>query len=121
MSVASCNIHWRIGGEGDPIVRPPRPKIFSISCSVSKILQNRMLAPTGGLAPPPTGDPGFAPDISSESTEHFEVNYSNRGPTVEIGVWCALNTLHLSLWVLPVLYQQDFPVSIKFFCRHDNF
>ena len=46
-----------------PGVRPPlRPKIFSILCSFSEYLAKSYVAPLpGGLAPPPTGNPGSAP------------------------------------------------------------
>ena len=86
-----------LGGSGGTPVRTPQ---FSHFRAVFwKIGQNRMLAQPGGSAPPPTGNPGSAPDVSSESMEHFKVIYSK---------------------VLLIFYQQDFPVSIKFF-RHDKF
>ena len=41
---------------------PPRPKIFSISCSFSQNLAKSYVGtPAGWLAPPPTGNPGSAP------------------------------------------------------------
>ena len=85
------NMHIVYGDGGAPQCVPPQ---FSHFRAVFwKIGQNCM------LAPPPTGNPGYAPDVSSESMEHFKVNYSK---------------------VLLIFYQQDFPVSIKFF-RHDKF
>ena len=42
---------------------PLRPKIFSISCSFSQNLAKSYVgAPPRRLAPPPTGNPGSAPD-----------------------------------------------------------
>ena len=60
---------------GAPGANPPspRPKIFSISCSFSRNLANHMLAPPGGLAPPPMGNPGSAPAWDESS---FDVNFS---------------------------------------------
>ena len=46
-------------------MRPPplRPKFFSISCSFwGQFAKSYVGAPPGGLAPPPTGNPGCAPD-----------------------------------------------------------
>ena len=50
----------------------PGPKILSISCSFfGKFWQNRRLVPpSGGLAPPPTGKPGSAPEGRSNSAIH---------------------------------------------------
>ena len=47
---------------------PPRPKIFSISCSFLQNLAKSYVGTTPrGLAPPPTGNPGSAP-ASIQST-----------------------------------------------------
>ena len=58
-------------GRGAPGARPdppPRPKMFSISCSFSEILTKSYVgAPLRGSAPPPTGNPGSAPGSSGFS------------------------------------------------------
>ena len=84
------NMHIVWGDGGHPSAHPPNFLIF-VQCfgKLDKTVCWR----------PPTGNPGSAPDVSSESMEHFKVNYSK---------------------VLLIFYQQDFPVSIKFF-RHDKF
>ena len=41
---------------------PYGPKFFQFHAVLWKIWQNRMLAAPRGLAPPPTGNPGSAPD-----------------------------------------------------------
>ena len=47
-------------------MRPLRPKIFSISCSFSENLTKLYVgAPPRGLVPPPTGNPGSAPEYFS--------------------------------------------------------
>ena len=50
---------------GDP-PPPPRPKIFSISCTFWENLTKSYVAPPpGGSAPPPTGNPGSAPGFNN--------------------------------------------------------
>ena len=58
-------LYWRIQG-GAPPARPlplHGPKFSQYFAVFRKIWQNRMLAPPRGLAPPPTGNPGSAPDM----------------------------------------------------------
>ena len=56
-----------------------RPKIFSILCSFSEILAKSYVGAPRGLAPPPAGNPGFAPvdcqfeDLVSFSVLAFEI------------------------------------------------
>ena len=68
-------------GGGAPGARPLplRPKIFSISCSFSQNLAKSYVGvpPPGGLAPPPTGNPGSAPDLEYPTYEpwaHYTKN-----------------------------------------------
>ena len=49
------------GSRGAPGACPPGPKCSQSHAVFCKIWQNHMLAPPGGLAPPPTGNPGSAP------------------------------------------------------------
>ena len=59
-------LQWRIWG-GAPGAPPLRPKIFSISCSFSENLTKSYVgAPPRGSAPPPTGNPGSAPELCVE-------------------------------------------------------
>ena len=55
-----------------PGALPPRSKMTSVSCSLLlKIVQNRRLAPPpGGLAAPPMGNPGSAPELPNENTKN---------------------------------------------------
>ena len=61
-----------------PARAPLRPKIFSISCSFSQNLAKSYVGvPPGGLAPPPTGNPGSAPDLEYPTYEpwaHYTKN-----------------------------------------------
>ena len=54
--------------EGAPGAPPLRPKIFSISCSFLQNLAKIICwcPPPGGLGPPPTRNPGCAPDTYLE-------------------------------------------------------
>ena len=54
---------------GVPSARPPYgPKFSQFHAVFHKIWQNHMLAPPRGLAPPPTGNPGSAPDLYGHIT-----------------------------------------------------
>ena len=57
-------------GGGAPGARPPlQSKIFSISCSfLENLTKSYVGAPPRGLAPPPTGNPGSAPDWFYKAT-----------------------------------------------------
>ena len=41
---------------------PTAQNVLNFMQFFHKFMQNHMLAPPGGLAPPPTGNPGSAPD-----------------------------------------------------------
>ena len=54
---------------------PPYGPNFSQFYAVfRKMWQNHMLAPPGGLAPPPTGNPGSAPGMDQRSRLHRKLN-----------------------------------------------
>ena len=66
------NVMWLLcsgGFRGNaPSVRPPySPKFSQFHAVFGKIWQNHMLAPPGGLAPPPMGNPGSTPALPSYS------------------------------------------------------
>ena len=63
--VKSWICHSSGGSEGGAPGAPPYgPKICNFMQFFGKFWQNRRLAlPPGGLAPPPTGNPGFAPAL----------------------------------------------------------
>ena len=56
-------------------MRSPRVQILSISCSFREILQNRMLVPPEGLAPPPQGNSGSGTVLYSD-TIHRNKDFS---------------------------------------------
>ena len=52
--------HMTVAYLHSKILEGPPVQILSISCSFGKFWQNHMLAPPGGLAPSPWGNPGCA-------------------------------------------------------------
>ena len=78
--VSAVRIHWPTYSVADPRGgRPqrapyPRPKIFSISCSFSENWAKSYVgAPRQGLEPPPTENPGSAPDTGSTRLKMLQI------------------------------------------------
>ena len=78
VNIATCS-----GGSKDqPPPQPPGPNSFNFMQFWGEFWQNRMLAPPGGLAPPPRGNPGSVTEVLEYSL-YFNQQYSSNWNTAD--------------------------------------